>query len=140
MLLFFYTTTRKRFVIFTCRYFKLSQNTNALGQSNFRNFPCSSIIGVIKLQLVTYAKQHQYPCSQPPTDLMNNRKCVSNFQANHGTYSNLGTRVVAKALARGVSSRPMDAHFWMKNKENSLNLLQFYGTTCPLDGQRSISD
>ena len=24
MLLFFYTTTRKRFVIFTCRYFKLS--------------------------------------------------------------------------------------------------------------------
>ena len=31
-LLFVYTTTRKRFVIFTCRYFKLSRNTTALSQ------------------------------------------------------------------------------------------------------------
>ena len=30
MLLFVYTTTRKRFVIFTCRYFKLSWNTTTL--------------------------------------------------------------------------------------------------------------
>ena len=30
MLLFVYTTTRKRFVIFTCRHFKLSWNTTAL--------------------------------------------------------------------------------------------------------------
>ena len=44
MLLFVYTTTRKRFVIFTCRYFKLSWNTTALSQSNCRNFLCSSII------------------------------------------------------------------------------------------------
>ena len=43
MLLFVYTTTRKRFVIFTCRYFKLSWNTTALSQSNCRNFSCSSI-------------------------------------------------------------------------------------------------
>ena len=43
MLLFVYTTTCKRFVIFTCRYFKLSWNTAALGQSNCRNFSCSSI-------------------------------------------------------------------------------------------------
>ena len=43
MLLFVYTTTRKRFVIFTCRYFKLSWNATALNQSNCRNFPCSSI-------------------------------------------------------------------------------------------------
>ena len=28
-----------------------------------------------------------------------------------------------KVLARRVSSRPMDAHFWKKYKENSLNLL-----------------
>ena len=42
MLLFVYTTTRKRFVIFTCRYFKLSWNTAALSQSNCRNFSCSS--------------------------------------------------------------------------------------------------
>ena len=34
----------KRFVIFTCRYFKLSWNTTALSQSNCRNFLCSWII------------------------------------------------------------------------------------------------
>ena len=44
MLLFVYTTTRKRFVVFTCRYFKLSWNTTALTQSNCRNFSCGSII------------------------------------------------------------------------------------------------
>ena len=44
MLLFVYTTTHERFVIFTCRYFKLSWNTTALSQSNCRNFSCSSII------------------------------------------------------------------------------------------------
>ena len=43
MLLFVYTTTRKSFVIFTCRYFKLSWNINALSQSNCRNLSCSSI-------------------------------------------------------------------------------------------------
>ena len=43
MLLFVYTTTRKRFVIFACRYFKLSWNTTALSQSNCSNFSCSSI-------------------------------------------------------------------------------------------------
>ena len=42
MLLFVYTTTHKRFLIFTCRYFKLSWNTTALSPSNCRNFPCSS--------------------------------------------------------------------------------------------------
>ena len=30
---------------------------------------------------------------------------------------------VAKVLARGVSSRPMDAPFWKKYEENSANLL-----------------
>ena len=43
MLLFVYTTTRKRFVIFTCRYFKLSWNTTALSQSDCSNFSCGSI-------------------------------------------------------------------------------------------------
>ena len=33
MLLFVYATTHKRFVILTCRYFKLSWNTTALSQS-----------------------------------------------------------------------------------------------------------
>ena len=46
MLLFGYATTRKDFVIFTCRYFKLSCNTTALSQSNWRNFSCSSIMYV----------------------------------------------------------------------------------------------
>ena len=36
-------TTHKRFVIFKCRYFKLSWNTTALSQSNCRNFSCGSI-------------------------------------------------------------------------------------------------
>ena len=44
MPLFVYTTTHKRYVIFTCRYFKLSWNTTAISQSNCRNFSCSSII------------------------------------------------------------------------------------------------
>ena len=44
MLLFVYTSTRKRFVIFTCRYFKLSWNTTALSQPNCRNFSCSIIM------------------------------------------------------------------------------------------------
>ena len=43
MLLFVYTNTHKRFVIFTCRYFKLSGNTAALSQLNCRNLSCSSI-------------------------------------------------------------------------------------------------
>ena len=43
MPLFVYTSSRKRFVIFICRYFKLSWNTTALSQSNCRNFSCSSI-------------------------------------------------------------------------------------------------
>ena len=40
-LLFVYTTTRSSFVIFTCRYSKLSWNTTALRQSNSRNLSCS---------------------------------------------------------------------------------------------------
>ena len=43
MLLFVYTTARKRFEIFTSRCFKLSWNTTALSQSNCRNVSCSSI-------------------------------------------------------------------------------------------------
>ena len=43
MLLFVYITTRRGFVIFTCRYFKFSWNTTALSQSSCSNFSCSSI-------------------------------------------------------------------------------------------------
>ena len=48
MLLFVYTTSHKRFVIFTCRYFKLSWNTTALSQSHSRNFSCSGIVILIR--------------------------------------------------------------------------------------------
>ena len=51
MLLFAYTTTHEKFVLFTCRYFKLSWNTTALSQSNCRNFSCSSISVVIQESL-----------------------------------------------------------------------------------------
>ena len=43
MILFVYATTLGRFVIFTCRYFKLSWNTTALSQSNCSYFSCSSV-------------------------------------------------------------------------------------------------
>ena len=49
MLLFVYTTTRKSFVIFTRRYFKLSWNTTAMSKSNCRNFSCSRITVFILL-------------------------------------------------------------------------------------------
>ena len=44
-----------------------------------------------------------------------------------------------KVLARRVSSRPVDTHFWKKYKENLLNLLKFYEKTCLLDRQFSMS-
>ena len=56
MLLFAYT--HKRFVIFTCWYFKLSWNTTALSQSNCRNFSCTSIrlliIIIIIIIIITF--------------------------------------------------------------------------------------
>ena len=57
MLLFVYTTTCKRFVIFTYRYFKLSWNTTPLSQSNFRKFSCSSITN-----LIYYIKNLTFNC------------------------------------------------------------------------------
>ena len=59
MLLFVYTTTRKRFAIFTSRYFKLSWNTTALSQSNCRNFSCSSIMWLARTRLL----RHAFPIS-----------------------------------------------------------------------------
>ena len=47
ILLFVYTTTRKGFVIFTCRYFKLSGNTTALSQLKCKNFSYSRRTEVI---------------------------------------------------------------------------------------------
>ena len=50
MLLFVYTSSRKSYLIFTCRYFKLSWNPTALSQSNCRNFSCSSITFITSSQ------------------------------------------------------------------------------------------
>ena len=50
MLSFVYTTTHKRFVIFTRRDLKLSWNTTALSQSKCRNFSCSNIAVVTRLK------------------------------------------------------------------------------------------
>ena len=52
MLLFVYTTRCKRFVLFTCRYFKLSWNTTILTQSNCRKFSCSSITTKITIIII----------------------------------------------------------------------------------------
>ena len=56
ILLFVYTTTRNSFVIFTCRYFKLSWNTTALSQSNCRNFSCSSIRSEIICMILLWVR------------------------------------------------------------------------------------
>ena len=62
MLFFVYTTTRKRFVIFACRYFKLRWNTTALGQSNWRNYSCSSIRGLFKSRHHELMSWYPKPC------------------------------------------------------------------------------
>ena len=54
-----YYYTRKRFVIFTCRYFKLSWNTTALSQSNCSNFSCSSIMYLIGTYMYRVPRRHQ---------------------------------------------------------------------------------
>ena len=51
----------QRFVIFTCRYFKLSWNTPALSQSNCRNLSCRSITSGILL------RQSQHSGAKPET-------------------------------------------------------------------------
>ena len=63
--------------------------------------------------------------------------CVGNLLQPIGSATK--NWVVTKVLARRVFSRPMDAHFWKKHKENSPNLLYVYGKTWILDGQFSMS-
>ena len=67
-----------------------------------------------------------------------NAQFIESYTPVEGAFL-LFTRVFTKVLARRVSSRPMDAHFWKKHKENSPNLLYVYGKTCLLDGQFSMS-
>ena len=71
MLLFVYTTTRKRFVIFTCRCFKVSRNTTTLSQSNCRNLLCSRKMPAIYHReekcVVTLPWQHYFQMTTKPT-------------------------------------------------------------------------
>ena len=76
MLLFVYTTSRKRFVIFTCRYFKLSWNATALSQSNCSNFSCSSIKGETINQLERYNMHHGIGMIGSFTAGLSNKKCA----------------------------------------------------------------
>ena len=73
MLLFVYTTTRKGFVILTCRYFKLSWNTTALSQSNCRNFSRSSVtVGYYQLgRRFELGTKTSYCSSQTRTQTLN---------------------------------------------------------------------
>ena len=64
---------------------------------------------------------------------------MDKFYGNHLCYLVESDLARVKVLARRVLSHPMDAHFWKKYKENSLNLLKFYRTTSLLDGQFSMS-
>ena len=62
----------------------------------------------------------------------------------HGTYILMGARFqlecyLSNVLARRVSRRPMDGHFWGKYIQNSPNLSKNLQGTCPLDAQLSIS-
>ena len=65
-LFFVYTTTHKRFVIFTCRYFKLTWNTTALSQSDCRNFSCSSIRLIITSWHGKTAPRNAFPLEKCP--------------------------------------------------------------------------
>ena len=53
MLLVVHTTTHKRFVILTCRYFKLSWNTTVLSQLNCRNFSYSIIVVIVMAIMIS---------------------------------------------------------------------------------------
>ena len=51
------------------------------------------------------------------------------FNLDYFVLKILLTVLITKVLARRPSSRPMDAHFWKKHKENSPNLSYVYGKT-----------
>ena len=61
MLLFVYNTRCKRFVLFTCRYFKLHWNTTALSQSNCTKFSWCSI--TTKITIVIIQDDCYFPCT-----------------------------------------------------------------------------
>ena len=48
----------------------------------------ASVADVLKPRLVTSAKQYRDPCSLPPTDSTNYRKCVSSFHSSWGQIDN----------------------------------------------------
>ena len=148
MLLFVYTTTRKRFVIFTCRYFKLNWNTTALSQSNCSNFSCSSINSFIKPPLGYFSfaligrciviwkpawidfkakkkKEKRVGCTV-------NQKCHGNFNFTRGNFNLLTTiSIFSRQHSRHFSLRSPPVNFggqqWppkvkMQNKKSMFNV------------------
>ena len=87
----FYTTTRKRVVIFTGRYFKLSWNTTALSQSNCRNVSCNSIIRAADTEnYITMPKcrtERLLRSFFPSTILtLNNRVCIDHISCMYDNF------------------------------------------------------
>ena len=75
MLLFVYTTSRKSYLISTCRYFKLSWNPTVLSQLNCRNFSCSSITFIT-------SSQEKQDCILPHFCLFSIKRVPWNCQNN----------------------------------------------------------
>ena len=102
--------TRKRYVIFTCRYFKLSWNTIALSQSNCKNFSCSSIksLTVIKDRLISlpsirFHRENnifgELPCS-PVFDHNNNNVIIHKFWQAINISSSCSCKVVWHSIPK----------------------------------------
>ena len=86
-LYFFFSTSRKRFVIFTCKYLKLSRNTTAQSQSNCRNF--SRIIINKFITLPVYWKTRISPCHVSfhlHIHLHIHRRLVAKRDQTHGVH------------------------------------------------------
>ena len=60
MLLFVYTTSHTRFVIFTCRYFKIKLKYHGSKPINWRNFSCSSIMMIISFLTIVLNSCHKF--------------------------------------------------------------------------------
>ena len=87
----FYTTTRKRVVIFIGRYFKLSWNTTALSHSNCRNVSCNSIIRATDTEIyITMPKcrtERLLRSFFPSTILtLNNRVCIDHISCMYDNF------------------------------------------------------
>ena len=113
MLLIVYTTTLRRFVIFTYRYFKLSWNTTALSQSNYRNFSCSSIKQEIKHgKLCSQNRAHDHALSDDTRlNLREKLSPVLKYYKNQSEHIRVQMRLIVRIYwiySENVSPREAD--------------------------------